>query len=174
MHEFCELVQRTTAFTLNALEVAWQTTTEELQNTAATPLVEALQMVQLQKAISAVGMFTMFDAELQEQLQCKDGFIEANQRLDVAGRSQIRDVFMKLQLAVNVLKHGRGRSYDALVAAAETLPFHVKLPGEAFFDEGDVSEISTLVEVDDRFVLLCADVINQVSVALNITSPNGT
>jgi hypothetical protein len=71
---------------------------------------------------------------------------------------------------VNVLKHGRGRSYDALVAEAVTLPFRVKLPEEAFFNEGDVSEVSALIEVDDRFVLLCADVINQVSIVLNKNS----
>jgi len=173
MHEFCELVQHTTAFTLNALEAAWQATTDELQGSAETRLVKALQMVQLQKAISAVGMFAMFDAEIQERLQCKDGFSEANQRLDAAGKGELRDLFVKLQQAVNVLKHGRGRSYDALVAVAPKLPFRVKLPDEAFFNEGDVSEISTLVEVDDKFVLLCADVISQVSSALNINNQNG-
>ena len=173
MHEFCELVQHTTAFTLNALEAAWQTTTDELQSSAETRLVKALQMVQLQNAISAVGMFAMFDAEIQEKLQCRDGFSEANQRLDAAGNGELRDLFVKLQQAVNVLKHGRGRSYDSLVAAASTLSFRVKLPDEAFFNEGDVSEISTLVEVDDKFVLLCADVISQVSSALSINNRNG-
>lgn len=172
MHEFCELVQHTTAFTLNALEAAWQSTTDELQSSAETRLVKALQMVQLQKAISAVGMFAMFDAEIQERLQCRDGFSEVNQRLDAAGNGELRDLFVKLQQAVNVLKHGRGRSYESLVAVVSTLPFRVKLPDEAFFNEGDVSEISTLIEVDDKFVLLCADVISQVSSALNINSQN--
>ena len=74
---------------------------------------------------------------------------------------------------MNVLKHGRGRSYDALVAVAATLPFRVKLPHEAYFNEGDISEVSTLIEVNDYFVLLCADVISQVSVALNINAQNG-
>jgi len=36
-------------------------------------------------------------------------------------------------------------------------------PGEAFFFEGDVSEVATLIEVDDAFVLSCAEVIRQVS-----------
>jgi hypothetical protein len=173
MHEFCELVQHTTAFTLNALETAWQATTDELQSSAETQLVKALQIVQLQKAISAVGMLAMFDAEIQERLQCRDGFSEANQRLDTAGNGELRDLFLKLQQAVNVLKHGRGRSYDSLVAVAATLLFHVKLPDEAFFNEGDVSEISALIEVDDKFVLLCVDVISQVSSALNINNQIG-
>lgn len=173
MHEFCELVQHSTTFTLKALESAWRSTSEELQTSAATPLVNALQVVQLQKAILAVGMFAMFDAALQDQLQCNDGLRDANRMLEEAGMAELRDVFMNLQLAVNVLKHGRGRSYDALITVAATLPFRIKMPDEAFFNEGDVSEISTLVEVNDQFVLLCADVIKQVSYALNRGVANG-
>ncbi len=62
-----------------------------------------------------------------------------------------------------MLKHGRGRSYDALVSKASALPFKIKLPTEAFFFEGDVSEISTLIEVDNEFVINCAQVISDVS-----------
>ena len=42
----------------------------------------------------------------------------------------------------------KGRSYDTLVAKSSTLSFKVKMPGEDYFDEGDVSEISTLFEVN--------------------------
>lgn len=166
MHEFNELVQRSTAFSLNALDEAQQRTVDALQISAATTLVKTLQMVQLQKAISAVGMFSMFDAILQDQLQCKDGFQKSGQLLESRGEVALREQFSDLQLAINVLKHGRGRSYEALVKKAAVLPFRVKLPDEYFFNEGDVSEISTLVEVDDAFVLLCAEVIHAVSVVV--------
>lgn len=172
MHEFCELVQHTTAFTLDAIDAALQASTDELRSSAETHFVIALQMVQIQKAISAVGIFAIFDAEIQERLLCRDGFSVANQRLDAAGNGKLRDLFVKLQQAINVLKHGRGRSYDSHVAAASALPFRVKLPEEAFFNEGNVSEISIPIEVDDKFVLLCADVISQVSSALNIDQQN--
>jgi hypothetical protein len=168
MHEFNELIQRGTAFSLSALSDAQQRTVDALQTSAATTLVKTLQMVQLQKAISAVGMFSMFDAILQDQLQCKDGFKEAGQLLEHQGEVALKEKFSDLQLAVNVLKHGKGRSYEALVEKAATLPFRVKLPNEFFFNEGDVSEISTLVEVDDEFVLLCAEVIHEVSVAIQM------
>jgi hypothetical protein len=145
MHAFSELVQHSTAFTLNALGSAQQRLIEELQSSAATPLIKALQMVQLQRAISAVGMFSMFDAILQEELQCADGFRKAGELLEAAGEMALAERFGDLQLAVNVLKHGRGRSYDALVQKAGSLPFRVKLPNEAFFCEGDVAEVSTLI-----------------------------
>lgn len=170
MHEFNELVQRSTAFSLGALNEAQQRTVDALQTSAATTLVKTLQMVQLQKAISAVGMFSMFDAILQDQLQCKDGFKEAGKILQKQGEVELKEKFSDLQLAVNALKHGKGRSYTSLVDKAETLPFRVKLPDEYFFNEGDVSEISTLVEVDDAFVLLCAEVIHAVSDAIRSRS----
>jgi hypothetical protein len=37
------------------------------------------------------------------------------------------------------------------------------MPKEDFFNEGDVSEISNLIEVNDAFVLDCANLIEQVS-----------
>lgn len=50
MHDFSELVQYTTAFTLNALGSAQRGVIEELESSSATPLIKALQMVQLQKS----------------------------------------------------------------------------------------------------------------------------
>jgi len=172
MHTFTELVDRCASFTLGALRDANERIHEELQSSAETRLVKALQMVQLQKAISAVGMFSLFEAMLQDGLSASDGFREAGEILDRAGESSLKERFEDLQLAVHVLKHGRGRSYDALVARAETLHFRVMRPGEAFFDEGDVSEISTLIEVDDAFVLDCAAVIREVSEAIRRSRPN--
>lgn len=173
MHAFSELVQRSTAFSLNALEVAQKSVVEELQTSAATPLVKTLQMIQLQKAIAVVGMFSIFDAILQGRLQCADGFQEAAALLEAKGEAVLKERFFDLQLAVNVLKHGKGRSYDALVQKAGSLPFRIKLPGKSFFNEGDISEVSTLVEVDDAFVLLCADVIHAVSVSIQSASRHG-
>jgi len=171
MHSFTDLVDRSTTFTLSALKDAADRTGEALQTSAATPLVKTVQMIQLQKAILAVGMFSMFEAILQDRLS-KDGFREAGAILRGSGQDSLAEHFDDYQLAVNVLKHGRGRSYDALVAKAARLPFRIKLPGEASFFEGDVSEISTLVEVDDRFVLSRADVIRKVSEAIRAARPD--
>jgi len=166
MHPFSELVQHSTAFTLKALEVAQKTVVEELQHSASTPLVKALQMVSLQKAISSVGMFSMFDAILQEKLGCATGFRQVETLLEEKGEIDLKDRFTNIQLAINVLKHGQGRSYEALVKKSDSLPFRIKLPGESFLDEGDVAEVSNLIMVDDAFVSLCAEVIHDVSLAI--------
>ena len=173
MHAFSELIHRSTAFSLNALEVAQGSVIDELQTSAATSLVKALQMIRLQKAISAVGMFSMFDAILQAQLQCADGFREAAVLQERKGEVVLKERFSDLQLAVNVLKHGKGRSYDSLVQKAGSLPFKVKLPGETFFNEGDVAEVSTLIDVDDAFVLLCAETIHAVSDSIRSVGERG-
>lgn len=163
MHTFSDLIKHSTTSTLNALKEANEKLIETLQTSGATSLVKGLQMVQLQKAIFAVGMFSMFEAVLQDGLTCKNGFLAASEILDDEGEARIKERFSDLCLAINVLKHGRGRSYDTLVLKATNLPFRVKLPDEPFFDEGNVSEISTLVEVDDAFVMGCAEVIRDVS-----------
>jgi hypothetical protein len=171
MHTFTELIDRCTVFTLDALREANEKTINSLQTDASTTLVKTLQMIQLQKAILAVGMFSVFEAILQDRLSCKDGFVEANKILDCENEVVLKERFYDLYLAINVLKHGQGRSYDSLVAKAETLNFKVKLPSDTFFCEGDVSEISTLIEVDDRLILGCAEIIREVSDAIGKARP---
>lgn len=166
MHPFSELVQHSAAFTLHALETSQKKVFEELQSSTATPLVKSLQIVSLQKAISSIGMFSMFDAILQRKLGCANGFQKAGEVLEEKGELDLKERFGDIQLAINVLKHGKGWSYESLVKKSDSLPFRIKLPGEAFFNEGDVAEVSTLIMVDDAFVLLCAEVIHDVSHAI--------
>lgn len=166
MHSFTELVDRCAAFTIDTLGKANEKTIEALQTSGATSLVKTLQMIQLQKTIFAVGMFSIYEANLQEGLGCTNGFDEAKKILDDEGELDIKSRFENLILAINVLKHGRGRSYDVLVANAESLPFRIKLPNESFFFEDDVSEVSTLVQVDDAFVQLCGNIIREVTVVI--------
>ena len=163
MHSFTELAGRCATFTLKTLSEANEQTIEALQTSGSTSLVKTLQMIQLQKTILAVGMFSIFEANLQDSLSCRDGFAEAKKILDIEKEIDIKARFDVLFLAINVLKHGRGRSYDALVGKAEALPFRIKRPNESLFFEGDVSEVSTLIEVDDAFVQRCGDVISDVS-----------
>jgi hypothetical protein len=163
MHKFDELVYIGAAFTLNALEEVNSKVIETLHESASTVAMKNLQMIQLQKAILAIGMFSLFESVLQEGLSCRNGFEEAKKVLVQRGKTELHNSFDNFIYAVNVLKHGRGRSYDVLVSKFESLPFRIKLPEDSFFDEGNVSEIFTLIEVDDRFVLNCAELIERVS-----------
>ncbi|HRN46449.1 MAG TPA: hypothetical protein PKW69_00335 [Niabella sp.] len=163
MPHFDDLAYRSTSFTLNALEELNSKIMDELQTSASTISVKNLQMIQLQKAIIAIGMFSLFESILQTGLNCRNGFEEAKKVLFQCGKTELHSRFEDFISAINVLKHGKGRSYNDLVTKSNTLPFKIKLPDENFFDEGDVSEISTLVEVNDKFVLDCAELIEQVS-----------
>lgn len=64
--------------------------------------------------------------------------------------------------AINVLKHGQGSSYNRLNAKSNILPFKIK-QNNTFIDEGDVSELSFLIKVDDKFVLDCVNISESVS-----------
>lgn len=163
MHSFSELTDRCVSFTLANLSEINERTAKALETSGATYLVKTLQMIQLQKTILVVGMFSIFESNLQEGLSCSDGFCEAKKILDSEQELEIKERFENLILAINTLKHGRGRSYNTLIAKSKKLPFRIKLPNESFFEEGDVSEVLTLIEVDDAFVHYCADVIGDVS-----------
>ena len=129
-------------------------------------------MARLDRIIFAVGMFSVFEALLQDSLDCKDGFKEAKKILEQAGDIQLLSQFQDLELATNALKHGRGRSYDSLIAKnGGSVSSKIKLPDEYFFDEGDVSEVSTLIDVDDTFIFYCVDIISQVSESIKRVRP---
>lgn len=164
MHDFSGIAYRCTVFTLNSLKEVEGKTIEALQTSGATSLVKTLEMTRLERTILAVGVFSVFEALLQDRLNCKDGFIEAKDILKEAGDLETLSQFTDLELAVNALKHGRGRSYNTLVAKeGGSIPSKIKAPNQNFFDEGDVSEISTLIDVDDNFIYSCVDIINRVS-----------
>lgn len=172
MHSFDFLIKVSTQFTLDALNAATEKATSRLKQSGSTPPVQALQAVQLQKAVIATGAFSIFEATLQDRLKCKNGFSEALSILDESSENHLKDKFSNLRLAVNVLKHGKGRSYDELVDKSDDLDFRILQPDENFFNEGDVSEVYTLVKVDDKFVLDCVTVISQVADVIRRHRPN--
>lgn len=164
MHEFSDLAYRCSVFTLNSLKEVEKRTLEALQTSGATSLVKTLQMARLERTILAVGIFSVFEALLQDRLNCKDGFIEAKEILKQAGDFETLNKFTDLELAINALKHGRGRSYNNLLSKeGGSIPSKVKTHNQYFFDEGDVSEITTLIDVDDSFIYHCVDTISQVT-----------
>lgn len=162
MHRFIDLVDFSTSFTLRALNELNEKTNQELQVGASTISVKTLQMIQLQKAFLAIGMFSFFESLLQDKYSCRYGFDEAKKALLKLGKKELHDRFNDFYCAINVLKHGKGNSYNTLISKHESLPFKVKLPENAYFFEGDVSEIESLIYVDDKFVLDVANLVELV------------
>lgn len=171
MHSFDDLVNRSISFSLRNIDDLEAKILNELQTSGATHLVKNLQMITMQRVILAVGILSIFEAHLQDQLECADGFIEARKLLRLANELDLEARFGQFITAINVLKHGRGRSYDALRSQIDSLPFHLKKSGENFFSEGDVSEISTLIEVDSDFVKNCACLIRNVASVVQRVQP---
>lgn len=69
--------------------------------------------------------------------------------------------FEDFYYAINVLKHGKGSSYTKLLEKKSSLPFEITQADSFFRNEGDVSEIETLIYVDDKFLENCLAVICQ-------------
>jgi hypothetical protein len=172
MHSYSDLINRCTIFTIGTLKEVNDKTIESLQTSGATVLVKTLQMIQLQKTILVIGMFSLYESILQEALNCKNGFTEAKQILQKGDNALVFEDFTDLELAVNVLKHGKGRSYDSLISKnGGTLQNYIKELDDNW-EEGDVSEIDTLIKVDDDFILHCSETIEKVSKIINTFKPD--
>jgi len=163
MHSFDSLINLGTSFTLKALDELHAESIETLQTSARTSEVKKLQMIKLQKVVMAIGMFSLFESILQQRLSCENGFVKAKEILISAKKFELLELFNKFYLAVNVLKHGKGKSYNELISEADTLPFQLKLENQCSFNDGDVDEVSTYIKVDNDFVLNCANIIQLVS-----------
>ena len=93
-------------------------------------------MLSLYRAINSVGMFSLFEGMVQARLACGDGFAEVRKILKDEGETALLDEFSAFTCAINVLKHGRGRSYEALLARTDPLPFSVLRPDELLLRGG--------------------------------------
>lgn len=163
MHNYYELAHMSAVWTLRQLAQTETIALKNLEIGSATSDIKCLQMINMQKAIIAVGLVSIFESIVQNEYNCESGQKFAKDVLTEKGEQELLGIYSVYCDAINVLKHGRGRSYNKLVANATTLPFKVKQPNEYFFFEGDVSEVSTLIEVDNKFVIDCSNVITQVS-----------
>ena len=70
--------------------------TAELQTSDATRLVKGVQMIRLQKAVMAVGMFSIFEAILQDHLNCENEFIEIARILETSSDKILLQKFSDL------------------------------------------------------------------------------
>lgn len=111
-----------------------------------TSFVNGLRVTTVEIEVAAVGTFSLFEARMQHHIPRGPFFRQLRERLEAAGRADLSDRLHVYYLAVNVLKHGRGASYDELLAIPD-LPFALKRPGDSFFDEGDIAEPEGLVDV---------------------------
>jgi hypothetical protein len=90
-------------------------------------------------------------------------FDRLHKYLKDCGSDQLAHQFNDYRLAINVLKHGRGWSYQELLAKSSQLAFKVRPIAEPFFFEGDVTEVDVLIDVDNIFVRRCAALIQETS-----------
>lgn len=170
MHPFSELAARCVAMTTSNTEDARQRVLALLQESGSTVLVKGLQAIGLQQAMMAVGLVSMFEAALQAGLGVENGFGAARAVLKEGGHAKLEEDFADLLRAINVLKHGAGRSCNELLARRDALPFKVRAEGE-FFEEGDISGLDFLVRADDEFFQYCAAVVDEVATKVRALKP---
>jgi len=142
--------------------------TANLETGASTVDVNALRTCTMAVTVVAVGVTGVFESMLQTAFGWGDAYVELDKELRSKGFDALADRFSDYRLAINVLKHGEGRSYEKLLARRASLPFRIKGKGEHYFEEGDVSEVGGLIDGRSGFLEGCVDTINEIRQALNI------
>lgn len=111
-----------------------------------TVFVNGLRMTTVEIEIAVVGVFSLFEARMQPNFPKGPFFKQLRTHLIAADQPELAAQIHHYYLAVNVLKHGRGSSYDEL-RQIPNLPFVMKQPEDAFFDEGDIAEPEGLLDI---------------------------
>jgi hypothetical protein len=155
-----QLLTRCADFSLQHIHSVEEKVMKELETSGATRLVMALRVCRLQRAVTAIGMFSLFESLLKSGMSWDDPFSELGKYLRKHGENLLADKIDDYFRAVNALKHGSGSSHNKLLSNPN-LDFKVRV-GSDFFFEGDVSEVGVLVDVDDQFVERCAELITDV------------
>ena len=168
-----ELLTRCAEFTLGHSEKIHGRVQGKFKTSSRTPLVNTARLIRLQAAVLSVGMFSIFEAMLQDQMSWeKEAFEKLNRHFNQNENAELARTFDNYRLAINVLNHGRGHSYNQLVERKSELEFKIKGLNEDFFFEGDISEVNILVDADGIFARRCAALIEEVAALINNTSPN--
>lgn len=162
-----QLIVRTMRTAASAFQQDADETIAHLSESGSSEVINACRRATMNLVMVAVGGFSMLEGVLEQTRGWQHPYQELEHNLREKGNVALAQTFNNYRLAINVLKHGYGKSYERLLTQAG-LPFRVKLPNEAFFDEGDVGEIPGLVLVDFAFVQSCAAVIEDAFTTLRI------
>jgi hypothetical protein len=162
-----QLIVATMQRTASEFQHDAQSIMERLAEDGSSHVVNASRSAQMRMVMVAVGGFSMLEGILEQTRGWSLPFQEVDRQLRAKGLISIADDFTIYRLAINVLKHGYGDSYERLLRRTD-VPFRVKSRDENFFDEGDVSEIPGLILVDENFVQSCSLVIQDAMIALRI------
>lgn len=139
---------------LSAAEVAARRSEESVseilslmdEHGGQTVFVNGLRMVTVQIEVAVVGVFSLFEARMQDHFPKGSFFKQLRLHLINEGQLELAAQVHHYYLAVNVLKHGLGSSYEEL-KKVPNLPFGIKHSRESFFNEGDVAEPEGLIDI---------------------------
>lgn len=141
---------------------AHDTYVANLQTGASSIDVNGVRTCSMAITIIAVGVIGTFEGMLQRSFGWVNAYAELDKVLRSKGRADLADRLLDYRWAVNVLKHGEGPSYDRLLDRRTSLPFAIKGKGEAFFHEGDMSEVGGLVDTRGQFIDHCVEIIVEI------------
>ncbi|EXS68115.1 hypothetical protein BF95_07465 [Sphingobium sp. Ant17] len=94
---------------------AYDTYVANLQTGASSVDVNGLRTCSMATTIIVVGVIGTFEGMLQQSFGWANAYPELDKLLRSQNRADLADSLLNYRLAVNVLKHGEGPSYDRLL-----------------------------------------------------------
>jgi hypothetical protein len=102
MHAFdTDLLPLCAEFTLSHSQSVQDRVHEELQTSARTPLITALRMLRLQRAILVTGMFSLFESLLQSEMAWTEPFDRLKEHLIKSGNTELAEAFNDYPIGVS-------------------------------------------------------------------------
>lgn len=172
MRHDIDILALAAGWTVAGHEYASAINLRQLEMDGQTSRVTIARMMTMQATIVATGTISVFESLLQQSLGWDQPFARLDSHLREQGMDELADRLLDYRDAINVLKHGAGRSHDRLVGRKGRLNFAVRALDQPFHNEGDVSEVSTLVRADTHFVRNCGRLVAEVTDALRRSLPD--
>jgi hypothetical protein len=172
MRHDIDLISMAADYSVMGQEVANSLNLQGLEQDGQSSRIVIARMVTMQTTIIAIGTISVFESFLQQTVGWDPPFTTLDRHLRDHGLNDLAERFLDYRDAINVLKHGSGRSHDRLLRRRDRLNFGVRALDNPFHDEGDISEISTLVRADAPFVRNCGRLIAEVVDTIRRTVPS--
>jgi len=161
--EDIRLLHTCCTFLLPKIEQGEEEALSILKQSGSTGAINSLRAFRVQRIVIVIGMFSLLEATLKMELEWEEPFRKLPSFLKDRGKVELALKFEYYRLANNVLKHGTGDSWDKLREYSEKIDFELRDGFNSFNQEGDITSGHALVDVDSKFVLHCADMIEEIN-----------
>lgn len=162
-----ELATMIPLVTLPFVEVASQRFLKELSFFGNTAPINGLVLWNLAYSAVAIGTWHMYEHFATESLGRQNPIKWIISKLQMEGKVELANELETCRLAINVLKHGRGPSYDRLRRQPNLTKMHLRITEDEDW-EGVVGANPVLLDFNEDFIFAMARSVKAAQEVINV------